>query len=181
VHRFNTTSQLIAWLESEQRQKLITEVKAQFGDDAEVDYPDTLAGFSAWFERPADPQSTKRPPPTWKQSLIVLVALYPIILILGILVPGLIPTAHPLTTRLLVAAVAVALMGFLVVPGLARLLSPWIHSRRFWPQVGGAAGLIGVLLVIWLASLEIMPGPDDEKSHPSRPLPVDAEHQRNRE
>ena len=90
-------------------------------------------------------------PTTWKQSLIVLVALYPLIVILGFLVPQILPDAHPLTIRLLCAVIAVGLMGFFVVPRLARLLQPWIVATGFWPQFAGAIALIGGLLLLWLA------------------------------
>jgi len=157
VHRFETPQELIGWLESDERKKLIDHFRAQYGEDTTIDYPAQLAGFSAWFAAPEKAEPAHQGPPTWKQSLIVLVALYPLILILGFLVPQILPDAHPLTIRLLCAVIAVGLMGFFVVPRLARLLQPWIVATGFWPQCAGALALIGSLLLLWLALHAVYP------------------------
>ncbi len=149
VHRFDTVQHLIGWLESEDRQRLIRKFKSRYGDEAQISYPNELAGFSAWFSPPGVSNPTRRHVATWKQSLVVLLALYPLVLLLGEYVPRCIPRAHPLTVKLAVATLAVAIMGFFLVPQLARLLRPWMEATRFWPQVLGAAALIGALTAFW--------------------------------
>jgi len=149
VHRFDTVEHLIAWLESQERQRLIQKFKSRYGNDTQISYPKELAGFSAWFA-PADASNSMRAPvAVWKQSLVVLIALYPLVLFLGEYVPRFIPNAHPLTIKLAVSVVAVAIMGFCLVPRLARLLKPWMEATRLWPQVLGAAALIATLIAFW--------------------------------
>ena len=170
VHRFATPRELIGWLESDQRKKLIDHFRAQYGEDTTIDYPAQLAGFSAWFAPPETVEPAHQGPTTWKQSLIVLVALYPLILILSFLVPQILPNAHPLTIRLLCAVIAVGLMGFFVVPRLARLLRPWIVATGFWPQFAGAIALIGGLLLLWLALHAVYPEtPSEDRTVNSTP------------
>ncbi len=149
VHRFDSVQHLIAWLGSEERQRLIRKFKSEYGDDTQISYPDELAGFSAWFTAPVASDPIRTPVAAWKQSLVVLIALYPLVLLLGEYMPRYLPGAHSLTVTLAISATAVAIMGFFLVPQLAKLLRPWMEATRLWPQLLGAAALIAALIAFW--------------------------------
>mgnify|MGYP001807477355 CR=1 FL=1 len=160
VHRFDSPKNLIEWLESDTRRNLVQNTKAALGPDLTVDYPLELAGFSSWFSDPNAKSECIKKPSVWKQSLIVMVALYPLSLIIGALVTLTIPNAHPATTRLIVTLIAVNLMGFFIVPKLCQCLMPWLKSTNFWGQSLGAASLLAVLLFLWIMMHLFMTNPN---------------------
>lgn len=161
VHRFDTPKNLIEWLESDKRRQLVKQARAKLGDDLTVDYPMELAGFSSWFSDPSMETAEGKRPSVWKQSLIVIVALYPLSLIIGALVSVVIPNAHPATTRLIVAIIAVSLMGFFIVPMLCTALQSWIRSTTFWTQSLGAVGLLAILFFLWIMMHVFIANPND--------------------
>jgi antibiotic biosynthesis monooxygenase (ABM) superfamily enzyme len=178
VHRFDRPKDLIEWMESDTRRSLVKATQAQLHGDLTVDYPLELAGFSSWFANPNLDDVHGKKPSVWKQSLIVMVALYPLTLIIGALVGVVIPNAHPATTRLIVTVIAVNLMGFFLVPTLCGCLSPWLRSKKFWSQFIGAISLISILLFLWIMMHVFMaypnkatdvtpPSPEADSTQPS--------------
>jgi uncharacterized protein len=72
--RFATPEQLDAWLSSSERQKLLCEHDALVSSWSHHRMP---SSFAAWF--PAD-QTGGASPPAWKQSMIVVLMLFPIVM-----------------------------------------------------------------------------------------------------
>lgn len=80
-----------------------------------------LHGLEAWFRAPLNP------PPRWKMALATLLGVYPTSLVLTAPLHENIHT-WPLWARSLNLAVCmVALLTWLVMPLVIRLLKPWLH------------------------------------------------------
>ncbi|HEX6813576.1 MAG TPA: antibiotic biosynthesis monooxygenase [Planctomycetota bacterium] len=78
--------------------------------------------LSGWFASSGLPFSP--PPPAWKTAVILWAALLPQVLLLDELLPASIP--HPLDVAL-TTAIAIALLVWVIMPWLTRLLRPWLH------------------------------------------------------
>jgi antibiotic biosynthesis monooxygenase (ABM) superfamily enzyme len=82
-----------------------------------------LHGLEAWF------RSSQNPPPRWKMAVATFVGVYPTSLLLG---ETLGPSVHhlPLLLRAVVMATTmVALLTWVVMPLVTRLLHRWLHPK----------------------------------------------------
>ena len=149
--RFASSAELDAWLASPERRRLIAEGEAAIASWRSHRLPDAFAG---WFQAEAG----KSAPPAWKQSMVVLLALFPVVvaemLLLGPRLTGLSPALAIFIGNTL----SVALLSWLLVPPLVRALGWWLapgtRSPR-WTEAGGLAlvlALYGIEIVLlsWL-------------------------------
>jgi uncharacterized protein len=146
IVRFDTEGNLQAWLASQERQKLLPEA-SDFTEEFSVRIVRT--GFDQWF--PAKAGHTR--PGAWKQNMLVLLLLYPVVFLLSTFVQAPLLTGRaglPFAVALFIAnAVSVVLLSYLV-PWTSRWFLWWLelegpNNRRL--QVGGT------VLVIALYSL----------------------------
>jgi len=120
ILRFDTDANLQRWLDSPERQKLLEEAGAFTGE-----YHTRIArtGFDQWF--PVARGSS--PPAVWKQSMLVLGLLYPIVFLFGFFVqaPWLEGRAGlPFFLALFIAnIVGILLLSYIV---------PWVSDRFGW-------------------------------------------------
>ncbi len=83
-----------------------------------------LHGLEAWFRSPGGP------PPRWKMALATLLGVFPTSLLLAVTVGALVHD-WPLPARsFLVAACMVALLTWVVMPLVTRLLHSWLHKNQ---------------------------------------------------
>jgi len=83
-----------------------------------------LHGLEAWFRSPHNP------PPRWKMAVATLLGVYPASLLLSVTVGDAVHT-WPLLTRSLVFAVGmVALLTWVVMPLVTRMLNNWLHPQH---------------------------------------------------
>jgi antibiotic biosynthesis monooxygenase (ABM) superfamily enzyme len=146
ILRFDTEDNLQAWLESPERKKLLEEA-APFLEEFHARVVRT--GFEQWFPS-ADGASA---PATWKQNMIVLLLLYPVVFLFGAWVqtPVLIGKAGlPFWLALFIGnVVSVLLLNWLL---------PWISCGFAWwlapaQGAGGRTNLVGATLVLALYGL----------------------------
>jgi len=132
--RFATSAQLDGWLNSGQRQRW-RDKAAPLLDH--VDIQRVAAGLGGWF--PVTANSSQQPPPDWKQALVVLLAMYPTVMLLGIFVSPLLDFA-PESADVFVRALAnVAILTWLLMPVVNRLLRHWLYPRSATANVFGTA------------------------------------------
>lgn len=123
IIRFDNQSNLRAWMASAQRSELIEKVSPLLvkGDDFYIS-----SGLDFWF---TPEKANTKIPIRWKQALVTWSAIYPLVLILPFLLPGLhvlgLPENHYLDT-LLVSGIAVLLMVYVVMPRYTRLIHAWL-------------------------------------------------------
>ena len=100
-----------AW---EERAKTLTEGEPEYRE---------LHGLEAWF------RSSHDAPPRWKMAVATLVGVYPTSLLLSLTL-GKIVHSWPLFARsLLIAGCMVALLTWVVMPNVTKLLRKWLHRK----------------------------------------------------
>jgi uncharacterized protein len=143
--RFATTEQLDAWLASPERRRLIEQSAAL----VESWSSRRLAGaFAGWFP----PEESGAVPPSWKQSMVVLLVLFPIVMVeLRLLIPRL-HGLDPVFGTFLGNAISVWLLAWPMMPIANRALGWWLRpdATRARPIT-----LLGIALVFGLYMTEI--------------------------
>jgi uncharacterized protein len=147
ILRFDTESNLQAWLDSPERKKLLEEA-APFVEEYHARVVRT--GFEQWFP-PAGDRGAR--PTAWKQNMIVLLLLYPVVFLFGLAVQT------PLLMRLAGLPFWLALfIGNVVSVVLLNWLVPWVSGYFGWwlapaGKAGGRIDLAGTALVLALYGL----------------------------
>lgn len=152
VLRFDSEPHLAAWMASPERRRLIDEAAAF---TAETHTRTVHTGFDQWFrvDGTAGPAA-----PAWKQNMLVLLALYPVVFLFGhwVQTPLLMERAKmPFWLALFAGNIAGVLILNKLVPAVSKQFGWWLHSsgrnaRRL--DLTGAAIVIvlyGVLLALF--------------------------------
>lgn len=91
--------------------------------EGEAEYRN-LNGLEAWFRAPGTP------PPRWKMAVATLAGVFPTSLFLTFVL-GEILAPLPLPLRSFIIATAmVALLTWVVMPNVIKLLKPWLHAQK---------------------------------------------------
>ena len=126
IIRFDTTENLENWMNSPLRAGLITEVKdiLMHGDEYSIS-----SGLDFLFTQ----GQTKAPvPKRWKQYVLTLTAIYPMVLLLPVLLIPLlrqlgVPAFKP-TDVLILVLIIVFLMVYVIMPRLTKLVRHWLFK-----------------------------------------------------
>ena len=121
--RFQSVEALEKWRDSTERLSLLGEIEQMSIADVSRQY---AAGTNIWFEPVVSLPSTPTPPPLWKRWLISMLAVYPALIVLVMLlkpVTSLLPEALGL---FVVATVLTGLTTAFIVPFLTRRLGVWL-------------------------------------------------------
>jgi len=121
IVRFDTEPHLQAWLDSPERRKLLDEA-----GDLHQEFHARIArtGFDQWFPAATGDRS---PVAVWKQNMLVLLMLYPVVFLFGAFVQG------PLLQGKAGLSFPVALLiGNVVSVLLLNYLVPWTSLRFAW-------------------------------------------------
>jgi uncharacterized protein len=143
ILRFDNERNLQTWLDSPERKKLLQET-ASFLEEFHARVVRT--GFEQWF--PSAPDGTSAPP--WKQNMIVLLLLYPVVFLFGLWVqtPILMGRAGlPFWLALFVGNVVSVLLLSWLVPWVSNGFRWWLAPAR---DAGRRTSLEGAALVILL-------------------------------
>jgi antibiotic biosynthesis monooxygenase (ABM) superfamily enzyme len=141
--RFATPMQLDAWLASPERHRLVRESEAlvEAWSGRRLGPP-----FAGWF--PAE--AVGGTPPDWKQAMVVLLTLFPIVVLeLRFLVP-MTQELDPVLGTFLGNAISVGLLAWPVMPLANRALDWWLRPplpRVRWITPLGVAFLLGLYVV----------------------------------
>lgn len=151
IVRFNSDANLDQWMQSPARLKLLEEGK-DLSDDVRARIVHT--GFEQWF--PDGGATGVSPPPAWKQNMLVLLLLYPVVFLFGYGVQG------PLLDKGLHMPFWLSLFVSNVVGVLLlNRLVPWVCTRFGWwlNPVSAAANttnLRGTLFVVGLYAVSLL-------------------------
>jgi antibiotic biosynthesis monooxygenase (ABM) superfamily enzyme len=147
IVRYRSLADLTHWMESKERQVLVNELSTI----AETVHAHQITGFEGWFALNRGPGRVVVPPPSWKQALAVLFALYPTLMVLSLLNPLMRSLSFPV--RMLMGNIfSVALLTWLVMPGATRFLGFWLnsHGDDWKPEALGLLTVAGTLAVFAL-------------------------------
>jgi len=173
LYRYDCDEHASAWLESDERKKLLREGE-RFKD---FDLHRISSPFGSWFAPPGSRGGAggdsraggeggewdQAAPPNWKQGLSVLVALYPTVVLLTLGFSEIWPKG-PLWATLLVGNIcSVSLLTWLFMPAVTRALRFWLvpgrEVSRARVDLLGAVASVGFLtlaaLVFWLCTTQI--------------------------
>ena len=107
------------WLDSAVRRNWLEQVEPHLAADRVTN---VVGGFAGWFAS-SGVVTVKR----WKQAALVLIALYPTALVLGVLHDSLFPRL-PFALGVLVGNVfGVAILSWVLMPWLTHLLGDWLR------------------------------------------------------
>jgi antibiotic biosynthesis monooxygenase (ABM) superfamily enzyme len=144
ILRFDTEDHLQAWMESPVRRQLVEEADP-FTEDFHTRV--VRSGFDQWFTQ-GGAAAASGGPPIWKQNMIVLSMLYPVVFLFGTFVqtPWLMKAAGlPFWLALFIGNVTSVLLLNVLVPRVSGLLSWWLSpsdERSTRTTLGGAALII---------------------------------------
>ena len=144
--RFDTAEHLNAWLESDARRDALREVEP-FIDKREQQ---VATAFSGWFTFGDAPGQV---PPSWKQSMIVLLTLYPIVMLEQMFLNPLLHSPDMAEAIFIGNLLSVAATGFLLIPLALRAFEWWLLPMPNGPRRVTASG---VALIVGLYALSIV-------------------------
>jgi uncharacterized protein len=125
IYRFDSAAHLRAWLDSAERAAWLRRAEPHVAGPLRTQ---VLTGLEGWFTLSAPPGLG--PPPPAKMALVTWAAIFPLI---TLVVVGSAPLVGdwPLVARLAVTtAVTVALMTWVVMPRVTRLLHRWLYPDQ---------------------------------------------------
>jgi antibiotic biosynthesis monooxygenase (ABM) superfamily enzyme len=82
-----------------------------------------LTGLEAWF------RSTQNPPPLWKMAIATYLGVVPVIMALSLTLGPLLRSWNFILNNLVFNAFVVALLTWVVMPLITRILRRWLHSK----------------------------------------------------
>ena len=82
-----------------------------------------LAGLEAWFRSP------KNPPPRWKMAIATYLGVVPVIMGLSLTIGPVVRSWNFILNNLVFNACVVALLTWVVMPLITRILHRWLHSK----------------------------------------------------
>ena len=144
--RFDTSEHLNAWLGSDARRDALREVEP-FIDKREQQ---VATAFSGWFTFGDAPG---RVPPSWKQSMIVLLTLYPIVMLEQMFLNPLLHSLDMAEAIFIGNLLSVAATGFLLIPLALRAFEWWLLPR---PNDSPRVEAAGIALIVGLYALSIV-------------------------
>lgn len=144
--RFDTEANLDAWLKSQTRADLLKQAEPFIAD---VNLHRIEPSFPGWVGT----DSTGRPPPRWKTTMLVLLSLYPIANFDFFVVYPLLPSLPWGISYFLPYAFGVILISYLVMPFFVRLFSPWLYAG---PNATLKNTLLGLAAILALYLVEIL-------------------------
>jgi uncharacterized protein len=145
ILRFDSEANLQTWLDSPERKKLLDESEA-FTDECHTRIVRT--GFDQWFEVPG-----AAPPPAWKQNMVVLLVLYPLVFLLNewLQKPILVGIfGLPYWAFLFVNNAVSVVMLSLILPRVSRQLGWWLSpAERDVKRDFAGALLVACFYTLW--------------------------------
>jgi uncharacterized protein len=142
VVRYDTQQHLEEWLESETRARLLEDGRNYFET---YDVRKIRSAFSGWFRFD---HAAGEGLPSWKQAMMVLLALYPTVMVLNLTVGHQLDAAGlPGYLSLFIGnALSVSILTWLFMPLVNRIFAFWLVPGPARTLVKNATGVVAVVL-----------------------------------
>jgi uncharacterized protein len=148
ILRFDTPEHLDNWIGSKERKAILEDAQSMVEDLQSHRVVSPFAGWFAGFTK-----ETGEPPAVWKQTMLVLLVLFPIVMIeLRFLNPLLAGLNHSLAT-FIANTISVALVSWPMMPFVIRFLGWWLTNESENKRITRIVG--GTLIVCTLYIIEI--------------------------
>ena len=130
LYRFDSPESLARWEASEQREWWLGSAQGLVGESRK----ERRTGIEGWFDTPQeydveDLKPQPKPPPRWKQAVMIWFAFFPLSLGMTLLLASLAPALSTLPRVLLSTVAMTPIMTYLVLPWLTRNLEWWLQGR----------------------------------------------------
>jgi len=128
IVRYDSVDHLETWMKSKERQRLLSELEPL----VESVHEHRLAtGLEGWFNLNRRADEPINVPPVWKQTVCVVFALYPTVMILSLLINPLLKQLTFPLQMLIANILSCTLLSYLVMPFVTRLLNFWLSPPAF--------------------------------------------------
>jgi len=144
--RFDSKEHLDNWLESVERRQLLREAEEIIDRSTERQ---VRTSFEGWFRFGAD----HRPPPIWKQSAIVLLVLFPVVMLEIAFLNPLLQWMNVAPATFIGNLISVGLLGWPLMPLAIKAMQWWLSPR---PQAGSLVRWGGPVLLVSLYAISIV-------------------------
>lgn len=124
IFKFDRLENLKRWENSTARQKFLNEAKELTVDDGTFSI---ITGLETWFTLPAKPGV--KPPARYKMVVVSGAAIFAINRVLALLPTAWLAPLPPLVQLLILVFVTTALMTYVVMPRLTKLLAGWLYPQ----------------------------------------------------
>jgi antibiotic biosynthesis monooxygenase (ABM) superfamily enzyme len=123
VVRFGSKKQFLYWQQSDVCQELIAKASTLAASPADLQMK---TGLEAWFQ---DPAGVNASPPIYKTSILMWLVLFPLTLFCQWVLVLMNLHLSPLIATGITMAFEIALVSYLLMPALARILGSWLYTR----------------------------------------------------
>jgi uncharacterized protein len=144
--RFDSAGHLDAWLQSDERAKLLREA------DEIIDRSDerrVRTSFEGWFKFGAD----NKPPPSWKQAAIVLLCLFPVVILEITFLNPILAWMNVAPATFIANVISVGVLTWPLIPLASRAVGWWLSPS---PGAEKAVRWRGVALLVCLYAVSIV-------------------------
>jgi antibiotic biosynthesis monooxygenase (ABM) superfamily enzyme len=121
VYRFTDASRLRAWLDAPAHTQLLAEADPHAAGPTRTHI---RTGLETWFTLPAAPGVP--PPPPWKMAVLTWLSLFPLISLIAFTLGRRLADIALVPRTAITTALTVALMTWVVMPRVTRLLRRWL-------------------------------------------------------
>lgn len=146
--QFDSLPNLDFWLKSEQRQQLLQECASYI---TALQSNRFISPYSGWFASIAEPNGSM--PPAWKQSMIVLLVLFPIVMLEKIFLSPWLANVNPALSMFIGNALSVSLLAYPFMPIVNQAFAWWLMPKE--PKVQ-PKNWLGTLLILALYMLAVI-------------------------
>jgi antibiotic biosynthesis monooxygenase (ABM) superfamily enzyme len=149
VVRFDSRAHLDEWLKSKVRNHFMTEVRRYV-------HHYTLRRISSGFEGWFDTSENTAPPARWRQALVILSALFPVIMLMRTLLSPIFLMVPLPVAFLILLTLDMVFLTYVVMPGYSRLMNFWLRpaANFTWQcELKGCAIIAGIIALTLLGFL----------------------------
>jgi antibiotic biosynthesis monooxygenase (ABM) superfamily enzyme len=145
IIHFQSRADLENWLDSDVRAGWVDRFRREFGD---FTLHAVHGGLASWF--------AGQHVPAWKMVLTVLLALYPTVMMITLVIVPRLKGLPPALSMLIGNVLSVSILQWILMPPLNRLLAPWLKPATLIERrshVVGTLAVIGAILGLFLLFL----------------------------